>query len=78
MEKESASYSSETTSDTEKSSIDAWLFDKDGLSITGLEGIAKDGMGIVIEDYSKFDKEFDKKAIINQVKLRLLHIWHML
>ena len=72
VEKESASYSSETTSDTEKSSIDAWLFDKDGLSITGLEGIAKDGMGIVIEDYSKFDKEFDKKAIINQVKLRLL------
>ena len=83
VEKESASYSSDTTSDPEKSSIGAWQFDKDELSIrglegidelsiTGLEGIAKDGMRIVIEDYSKFDKEFDKKAILNQVKLRLL------
>ena len=40
-------------------------------SYTGLEGIAKDGLDILIEGYSKIDKTFDKKAIENQVELKL-------
>ena len=60
-------------------------FDKDGnilvringadkpikTSVYGLEGIAESGLGIVVEDYSKIDKTFNKKAIENQVELRL-------
>ena len=41
-------------------------------SHTGLEGIAKDGIVVIVEDYSKYDKTFDKKAIENQIKLRLI------
>ncbi len=40
-------------------------------SYTGLEGIAKDGLDIFIEDYSKYDKTSDKKAMNNQVELKL-------
>jgi len=41
-------------------------------SSTGLEGIAKNGIKIYVEDYSDKDKDFDKEAIENQVKLRLI------
>ena len=41
-------------------------------SDTGLEGIAKDGMGILVEELSKLDKTLNKKPIENQVKLRLV------
>ena len=46
--------------------------DKPFYSKTGLEGIAKDGAWIVVEDHSKIDKTFDAKAIENQVELRLV------
>jgi hypothetical protein len=41
-------------------------------SFTGLEGWGKkEGVNIVVEDYSEFDKTFDVKAIKNQVELKL-------
>ena len=41
-------------------------------SPTCLEGIAIDGLDVIVEDYSKSDKTFNAKTIGNQVKLRLL------
>ena len=46
--------------------------DRPIISSTGLEGIAEYGINITVEDYSNKDKDFDKKAIGNQVRLRLL------
>ena len=40
-------------------------------SLTGLEGWGKKGVFIVIEDYSKDDKNFPLKAIKTKVELRL-------
>ena len=40
-------------------------------SYTGLEGWGKKGVGIVIEDYSKDDKNFPLKSIRTKVELRL-------
>ena len=42
------------------------------VSLTGLEGWGKKaGVVILVEDYSKFDKSFDAKAIKTKVELKL-------
>jgi len=46
--------------------------DKPILSVTGLEGIAESGLKIVVEGYSYPDNTFNKEAVENQVKLRLV------
>ena len=52
-------------------SLNAVGADKKTYSLTGLEGIAPDGLDITIEDYPIKDKTFNEKAIENQVELKL-------
>ena len=54
-------------------SLNLYGAEKLNFSKNGLEGWGKkEGVAVIVEDYSKHDKTFDKKAIENQVKLRLL------
>ncbi|MBT3710127.1 MAG: hypothetical protein HOG19_11845, partial [Gammaproteobacteria bacterium] len=53
-------------------SLNLYGAEKPIISKDGLEGWgSQKGVGIFVEDYSDIDKKFDKKAIENQVELKL-------
>ena len=52
-------------------SLNLYGADRTFFSLNGLEGWGKGGVRILVDDYSKFEKTFDKKAIESQVEFKL-------